>query len=67
MSTVAEIKAAIPKLTLEERAEVARCLGNWQDDEWDEQMKRDIAAGKLDKLLSKVDDDIAHGKLRGLP
>ena len=47
--------------------QVARCLGNWQDDEWDEQMKRDIAAGKLDKLLSKVDDDIAHGKLRDLP
>jgi len=67
MSTVAEIKAAIPSLTLEERAEVARCLGNWQDDEWDEQVKRDIAAGKLDKLLSKVDDDIAHGKLRDLP
>jgi hypothetical protein len=67
MSTVAEIKAAIPKLTLEERADVARCLGNWQDDEWDEQMKRDIAAGKLDKMLSKVDDDIAHGKLRDLP
>jgi hypothetical protein len=67
MSTVAEIKAAIPSLTLAERAEVARCLGNWQDDEWDEEMKRDIAAGKLDKLLSKVDDDIAHGKLRDLP
>jgi hypothetical protein len=67
MSTVAEIKAAIPLLTLEERAEVARCLGNWQDDEWDEQMKRDIAAGKLDKLLSKVDKDIAKGKLHDLP
>jgi hypothetical protein len=67
MSTVAEIKAAIPSLTLEERADVARCLGNWQDDAWDEQMKCDIAAGKLDKLLSKVDDDIAHGKLRDLP
>jgi len=67
MSTVAEIKAAIPSLTLEERAEIARCLGQWQDDEWDEQMKRDIAAGKLDKLLSKVDKDIAQGKLRDLP
>ena len=67
MSTVAEIKAAIPKLTLEERAEVARCLGNWQDDEWDEQMKSDVAAGKLDKLLSRVDKDIAKGKLRDLP
>ena len=30
---VDEIKAAIPSLTLEERAEIARCLGNWQDDE----------------------------------
>ena len=67
MSTVAEIKAAIPSLTLAERAEVARCLNQWPDDEWDEQMKRDIAAGKLDKLLSKVDKDIAKGKLRDLP
>lgn len=67
MSTVTEIKAAIPSLTLEERAEIARCLGNWQDDEWDAQMKRDLAAGKLDKMLSKVDQDIAKGKLHDLP
>ena len=32
MSTVAEIKEAIPSLTVEERAEVARCLSEWQDD-----------------------------------
>ena len=32
MSTVAEIKAAIPSLTLAERADVARCLSEWQDD-----------------------------------
>jgi len=31
--TVEEIKAAIPKLTLEQRAELARCLHGWQDDE----------------------------------
>ena len=67
MSTVAEIKAAIPSLTLAERADVARCLNQWHDDEWDEQMKCDIAAGKLDKLLSKMDDDIARGKLHDLP
>ncbi|HMP81668.1 MAG TPA: hypothetical protein PKA41_03045 [Verrucomicrobiota bacterium] len=67
MSTVAEIKAAIPKLTLEERAEVARALHCWEDDSWDEQMKRDLASGKLDKLISKVDDDIARGNLSDLP
>jgi hypothetical protein len=61
--TVEEIKAAIPKLTLDERAELARCLHGWQDDEWDAQLKRDLAAGKLDKLLKKVDSDITQGNL----
>lgn len=67
MSTVAEIKAAIPKLTLEERSEVARALHSWEDDAWDEQMKHDLASGKLDKVLSKVDGDIAKGNLSDLP
>ena len=67
MSTLQEIKAAIPKLTLEERAEVARCLHAWQDDEWDQQMKRDFADGKLNKLLAKVDVDIENGKFSDLP
>lgn len=67
MNTVNEIKAAIPKLTLEERAEVARCLHVWEDDAWDERMKRDLADGKLAKLVAQVDDDIARGKLLELP
>jgi hypothetical protein len=67
MSTVGEIKAAIAKLTLEERAEVARCLHEWEDDAWDKQMQGDLAAGNLDRLLAKVDDDITHGKLREMP
>ena len=65
--TVQEIKAAISTLTLEERAEVARSLHGWTDDAWDEQMKRDFAAGKLNKLLAKVDADIARGDLSELP
>ena len=67
MSTVAEIKAAISRLSLEERADVARCLHEWEDDAWDRQMQQDLAAGKLDRLLAKVDADIEAGKLRDLP
>ena len=65
--TVEEIKAAIPQFTLEERAELACCLHGWEDDEWDAQLKRDLAGGKLDKLLKKVDLDIAQGNLSDPP
>jgi hypothetical protein len=66
-STVTEIKTAISQLTLEERAEVARCFHEWEDDSWDKQIQQDLAAGKLNGLLTKVDDDIEHGKLHDLP
>ena len=62
MSTVAEILAAIPLLTLEERAEVARCLNECQDDDWDRQMKRDAAAGKFNALNREADAEHAAGK-----
>ena len=65
--SVQEIKAAVQHLTLEERAEVAACLHSWNDDEWDKQMKRDLASGKLDKILARVDADIAANKLRDMP
>ena len=38
-----------------------------EDDSWDKQIQQDLDAGKLDRLLAKVDNDIAHGKLRDLP
>ena len=54
----AEIKNAIEHLSFEERAELAAWLHGWRDDEWDEQMKRDIAAGKFDAILREVDEDV---------
>jgi hypothetical protein len=33
-------------------------LHGWEDDVWDLQMKRDLAGGKMRKLLAKVDADI---------
>ena len=58
MNTLPEIKAAIPKLTLEERAEVARCLHGWEDDDWDRQMKQDLASEKMNRILAKADAEI---------
>jgi hypothetical protein len=65
--TLEEIKASIRHLSLGERAELARSLHEWADDDWDQQMKQDLAAGKLDKLLSKVETDIQQGNLLDPP
>jgi hypothetical protein len=62
MSSVEEIKAIIPSLTLEERAEIMSCLNDFPDDEWDLQMKRDAAAGKFDEMNRQTDADHAAGK-----
>jgi hypothetical protein len=65
--SVEQIKAAIEQLSFEQRAELAAWLHGWKHDEWDEQMKRDVAEGKLDAVLREVDDDIATGRLRDMP
>jgi hypothetical protein len=65
--SIQEIKEAVQHLSLEDRAEVAACLHLWSDDEWDEKMKRDLASGKLDKILAQVDADIAADNIRGMP
>ena len=66
MSTLQEIKSAINKLSLEERAELVAELCGWTDDEWDRQMKADVAAGKLAKLNSQADAAHTSGQTRRL-
>jgi hypothetical protein len=65
--SLAEIKSAIQQLSFEQRAELAAWLHGWKDDEWDEQMKRDVADGKLDLVLDEVEDDFKAGRLREMP
>ena len=51
MSTVAEIKEAIAKLSPQEYCELmAELAPGLPDDDWDKQMKADAAAGKFDGM-----------------
>ena len=65
--SLAEIKTAIEQLSIEQRAELAAWLHGWKDDEWDDQMKRDIAGGKLDDVLREIEEDIKTGRVREMP
>jgi hypothetical protein len=65
--SLSEIKTAIEQLSFEERAELAAWLHGWKDDDWDDQMKRNIAGGKLDDLLREIEEDIKTGRVREMP
>jgi hypothetical protein len=65
--SLSEIKSAIKQLSFEQRAELAAWLHGWKDDEWDDQMKRDIAIGKLDDVLREIEEDIKSGQVREMP
>ena len=67
MTTLNDIKSAIEKLSLQERADLARWFHGWVDDSWDAQMTQDSANGRLDDLLKEVDVDVQRGRLRELP
>jgi hypothetical protein len=65
--SLAEIKTAIEQLSFEQRAELVAWLHGWNDDDWDEQMKRDISSGTLDDVLREVEEDIKAGRVREMP
>ena len=68
MSTVAEIKAALPALTLAEREEIARYLRDLDDDDWDRQMAEDAKpGGKLYRLMEQAEAEAQAGKLSDFP
>jgi hypothetical protein len=68
MSTVAEIKAAIDRLSLQERCELEALLHPFEDDDWDRQMKHDAEpGGKLHKLMEASEKEAKAGKLVDLP
>ncbi len=62
MSTVAEIKEAIAKLSPREYCELmAELRPRLPDDEWDKQMKADAASGKL----AFIDRNIEKARRKG--
>lgn len=64
MSTVAETKAAIGQLSLQESCELEALLHPFEDDVWDRQMKRDAAAGKFEALHREAEAEAKAGTLR---
>ena len=66
MSKIDELKADIERLPGEDIAELFRWLSEKEWDNWDEEMKADSQAGRLDFLVREAVDQKAKGNLKEL-
>ena len=66
MGTIADIKERVEKLSPEEQAELLTWLVERNHQQWDDEIARDLAAGKLDSLIGEAEADRIAGKAREL-
>ena len=66
MSELELLERKIQKLPARELARFRAWFNEFDWDEWDRQLKRDIKAGKLDSLARKARQDHAAGRTKPL-
>ena len=66
MTTLPEIEAAIKRLPEGDVRQLSSWLQEYLDERWDRQIETDLVSGKLDKLIAKVEADIAANRVKNL-
>ena len=59
--TMQEIEKAITELSPEELARLREWFDEYYAQVWDEQIERDAASGRLDKLIAEADEEYNAG------
>jgi hypothetical protein len=64
--SVQEIESAIQRLSRTDLAQFRQWFADYDWQLWDEQLERDVAAGKLDQLAAEARNDLAAERCRDL-
>lgn len=64
--SIKEIESAIQQLSAKEVSELSVWLADYQASLWDDQIGRDLDAGRLDEVLDQVDAEYKAGKAKPL-
>jgi len=66
MSTIQEIEDAVRGLSADERVAFRSWFAEFDAEEWDRQIEKDVAAGRLDWLVNEArqDNQSGHCKYR---
>lgn len=65
--SLAEIKQAVAQLPPHELTALTAFLVERDQAAWDQQLERDAASGKLDRVFEEADSERAKGALRDWP
>jgi hypothetical protein len=66
MSTVAEIEAAVVRLSNEELAAFRNWFNEFDAEAWDRKFESDALSGRLDRLGEEALEDLREGRCRDL-
>ena len=66
MRTMDDIKTAVSRLSPAEQVALRDWLDELAEQRFDEQIARDEAAGKLDKLAARARENLKSGRVRDL-
>jgi hypothetical protein len=64
--SIQEIKSAITQLAPEDVAELAAWFEEYQAQAWDEQIARDVRAGRFEPLIQRAREQFKRGQCRPL-
>ena len=64
--TIQEIEQAITELSPNELTRLREWFDEYFEQVWDEQIERDAASGRLDKLIAEVDEEYNAGQSKPL-
>ena len=64
--SIAEIQQAIMDLPKADYVELIRWLGEWESDEWEQQIEEHSLDGKLDFLIAEAAEAKEQGTLRDI-
>jgi hypothetical protein len=64
--SVQEIELAVQQLSSSELARFRQWFAEYDWQEWDAQLEKDVSNGKLDSLAAEALDDLHHGRCRDL-
>lgn len=66
MTTVSEITGAVRQLPRRELARFRKWFAEYDAAAWDQQLDRDVTAGRLDKLAREAEREVRAGRATAL-